>query len=96
MTWKFHVDDSTKGRNDIILGQYLLTELGLNLKLSEHVTKSGDGTFKGYTTHMVYLSMHIFNDLNTEKLHIKNNLPMINTKRYMIQNMYVLLQNDYI
>ena len=27
VTWKCHVDDSTKGRYDIILGIYLLTEL---------------------------------------------------------------------
>ena len=27
VTRKFHVDDSSKGRYDIILGQYLLTEL---------------------------------------------------------------------
>ena len=25
VTWKFHVDDSDKGRYDIILGRYLLT-----------------------------------------------------------------------
>ena len=27
MTWKFHVDDSAKGRYDMILGRDLLTEL---------------------------------------------------------------------
>ena len=37
VTWKFYVDDSNKCRYDMILGQDLLTELGLNLKLSEHV-----------------------------------------------------------
>ena len=34
---KYHVDDSVKGRYDIIIGQYILTELGLNLILYEHV-----------------------------------------------------------
>ena len=46
MTLKCHVDDSVKGRFDIILVQYLLTELGLNLKFSEHVIKADDGPFK--------------------------------------------------
>ena len=30
VTWKCHVDDSAKGRYDIISRRYLLTELGLN------------------------------------------------------------------
>ena len=37
MMWKFHVYDFAKGRYNIILGQYLLTELGINLKFSDHV-----------------------------------------------------------
>ena len=35
VTWKCHVDESAKGRYDIILGQDVLIELGLNLKLSK-------------------------------------------------------------
>ena len=27
VTWGFHVDDSTKGRYDMILGRYILIEL---------------------------------------------------------------------
>ena len=53
--WKCHVDDSTKGRYDIILGRNILTELGLNLKFIEHVIKADYGTFKGDTTPMVDL-----------------------------------------
>ena len=30
--WNFHVDDSSKGRYNMILGRDLLTSLGLNLK----------------------------------------------------------------
>ena len=33
MMWNLHVDDSTKGRYDMILGRDILTELGLHLKL---------------------------------------------------------------
>ena len=31
LMWKCHVDESAKGSYDMILGQYLLLELGLNL-----------------------------------------------------------------
>ena len=53
VTWKCHVDDSAKGRYDIILGWDLLTELVLNLKFSEHAMEADDGTFKGSTSPMV-------------------------------------------
>ena len=49
MTWECHVYDSAKGRYDIILGRDMLTELGLNLKFSQHVIKVDYGPFKGYT-----------------------------------------------
>ena len=68
MTWKFHVDDSFNGRYDMILGQYLLTELVLNLKHYKHVIEAGDGPFKGSTTPMVNLSTYIFKYLNTGKI----------------------------
>ena len=56
---KYHVDDSVKGRYDIIIGQYILTELGLNLILYEHVIEKYDGPFKGYA-YMVDLGTYIF------------------------------------
>ena len=37
VTWNCHVDESAKGKYNMILGRYLLTELLLNIKLSEHV-----------------------------------------------------------
>ena len=52
----------------MILGWYLLTELVLNLKLSEHIIKTDDGTFKGSKTTMVDLGSYIFKDLNTGKI----------------------------
>ena len=55
MTWKFHVDDSTKGRYGMILGRYLLTGLGLNLKFSNHKIEEDDCPLKGFTTPMVDL-----------------------------------------
>ena len=37
VTWNCNVDDSYKGRYDVILGRYLLSVLGLNLKFSYNV-----------------------------------------------------------
>ena len=65
MMCKCHVDDSTKGRYDMILGRYLLTQLVLNLKFSNHVTESDDGPFMRATTPMVDLGAYVFKDLNT-------------------------------
>ena len=42
-----------KGRYDMILGRDLLTELGLNLKLYEHVIKGDGGPFNRSTITMV-------------------------------------------
>ena len=62
------MDDYAKGRYDMTLGQYLLTELWLNLKLSEQVIEADDGTFKGYTIPLIYLGTYIFIYLNTGKI----------------------------
>ena len=64
MTGIFLVDDSSKVRHETILGRYLLTALELNLKLSHHVIKADDGTFKGLTEPMVDLGTHEFKYLN--------------------------------
>ena len=58
VTWKCHLDDSAKGRYDMILGRYLLTELGLNFKLSDHIIKADDGIFTEYTMPMVDLGTY--------------------------------------
>ena len=60
VTWTCHLDDSDKGRWDIILGTNILTELVLNLKLSEHVIEADGGPFKGSITPMIDLGMYIF------------------------------------
>ena len=63
--WNCDVDDSTRGRYDMILGRYLLTILGLNLKWSDHVIEAYDVTFKGYTAPMFDLGTYKFKDLTT-------------------------------
>ena len=65
MTWKCHADESTRGRYDMIIGRYLLIELGLNIKKSQHVIEAYDGPFIESTSHMVDLGAYIFKDLNT-------------------------------
>ena len=47
VTWKCHMDDSTKSRYDIILGRHLLTELVLNFKYSDHIIEADKGNLKG-------------------------------------------------
>ena len=66
--FNFHLDDPNKGRCGMILVIDLLTELWLNLKLSEHVIEADDGNFKGCITTMIDLSTYIFKYLNTEKI----------------------------
>ena len=68
VTWNFHVYDSAKGRYDMILGRYILTELGLVLNFSDHVIEADGGTFKESTTFMVDLGTYTFKDLNIGKI----------------------------
>ena len=51
--WKCHVNDSTNGRYDMILGRDLITTLGLDLKFSEKVIIGGGGPYGGCSTPMV-------------------------------------------
>ena len=62
------MDDSTKGRCDMILVWDLWIELGLNLKFYEHVIESDDGPFKGSTTPIANLGTYVFEYLNIEKI----------------------------
>ena len=62
------MNDSAKGRYNIILGIDILTQLVLNLKFSDTVIEAEDGHLKGSTTPMVDLCTYKFKDLNTEKI----------------------------
>ena len=68
VTWNFHVDDSSKGRYNIILGRDLLTLLGLNLKFSEHAIEADYGPLKGSSSPMVDLGMYELRNLNTGEI----------------------------
>ena len=56
VTWRYYVDESAKILYGMILGRYLLKQLVLNLKLSDHIIEAYYGSFKGYTTSMIDLS----------------------------------------
>ena len=68
MTWNCHVDNSAKGRFDMILGRDILRDLALNLKLSDHIIEADSVTFKGYTAPMVDLDTYEFKDLNPGRI----------------------------
>ena len=96
VTWKYNVDESTKGGKYFILGRDMLTKLGLNLKFSEHVIKADDGPFKGSTAPMVDLGAYIFKILNIGKLNLNNSLQTLMSKNYMSQNMCLMLKNNHL
>ena len=62
------MDDFAKGRYDMILGVYLITELGINSKISDHAIGADDGPFKGCTAPMVDLGTYEFKKKHTEKI----------------------------
>ena len=60
VTWNHHVDDSTNGIYDMILGRDIWTDLVLSLGLSKHVIEVDKGPFKGSTATMVNMGMYEF------------------------------------
>ena len=94
--WACHIYESTKGSHDMILGRDLLKYLGLNIKLSDHVTKSDYVTLKGSSTLMINLGTYEFIHLNIRQLHLNNSLQMLIQKKYMIQKKSILLLNYWV
>ena len=91
-----HVNESTKGRYEMILVRDLLTQLGSNLYLSEKFIEADDGHFKGSTTPIIDLGTYIFKDLHRYKITPEFFKLMLTLKNYLSQNMYVLLRNEYV
>ena len=50
------------------LGRDIITQLGLNLKVFEHIIEAYDGPFIGSTVTVVNLGAYTFEDLNTGKV----------------------------
>ena len=74
VTWKFQVGESTNSRYNMILGRYLLTALGLDLKFYENVIIGGELPYKGYSTSMVGVSNCDFKSRTDKPLNRKNTL----------------------
>ena len=53
VTWICHVDESTKGIYNMILGRDLITALGLDLKFSENAVIGGEVPYVGCLAPMV-------------------------------------------
>ena len=62
------MDDSARGRYDMILCRDLLTALWLNIKFPKNIIEADDGPFKGSTAPMVDLGVYIFKYLNIGKI----------------------------
>ena len=90
VTWKCHMGDSSNGRYNMILGRDLLTELGLNLKISNHSIKYHDRPSIGATAPTVDLGRYVFKDLNTGKIKLKESLTDAYSENYISENIYVL------
>ena len=67
VTWGCHVDGSAKIKYEMILGKNIFTALKLNIKFSDHVIESDDGTFKGLMAPIVDLGTYEFKALNIGK-----------------------------
>ena len=65
---KCHVAKSTNSRYGIIIGRYLLTALGLDLKFYENIILGGDGPYKGCSAPMVDVSTYDFKPLTENKV----------------------------
>ena len=65
----------------MILGGYILTAVGLNLKFSGPVMEYDDGPFKWYTAPMVDLGTYELKIKNHRKLHLNNHLPILKKKK---------------
>ena len=47
VSWKCHAGNKTNSRCNMILGRYLLTALGLDLKISAKLITGGEGPYEG-------------------------------------------------
>ena len=54
------MNEYSKGMYEVILDRDISTELGLNIKISEHVIEADDGPLIGATSPMVDLGVYVF------------------------------------
>ena len=63
VTWKCHIDNSTNGRYDMILGRDLITTLGLDIIFSEGVIICRKIPYKGFLAPLVDVSNYDFKSI---------------------------------
>ena len=63
MMWKFHLDDSTNGRYDMVLGRDLLTALRLDIKFSDNIIIGREVPYEGCSSSIVDVINHDFNSI---------------------------------
>ena len=68
VTWKCHVNESTNGRYDMILGRDLLTALVMDLKFSDNVIIGGEGPNKECLSTMVDISNYDFQSISDKTI----------------------------
>ena len=66
MTCKYHVDESTNSKYDMILGRDLLTALGLDLKVYDNTIIFGEGPYEGCSKPMVDISNYDLKSITNE------------------------------
>ena len=79
ISWKCHIDNYTSNRYDMILGRYLLTTLGLDLKFDENIVINVAVPYEGCLSPMVDISNCEFKPLTYK---------IVKLEEYFI-NMYV-------
>ena len=72
--WKFHVDESTQGRHNMIPGIYLLTDSVLDLKFYGWIIVGVKIWYEGCSSPMVDVSNYNYAPLTDKSLN-RNNLP---------------------
>ena len=96
VTCQFYLDDSAKGRYNMILGRALISELVLNFKFSYHIIKADYGPLKGLPyPWLVWVRMNLKSEIQV-KLHPYNHLPMLTSKKCIGWNMSVLPLKYYV
>ena len=63
VSWNCQVDNYTNSRYDMILGRYLLTAVGLDLKFPQNIVIGDEGPYNGCSRPMAEVRNHDFKNL---------------------------------
>ena len=80
----------------MILDEYLLTDLVLNLKLYDHIIEPNNGPLKGSTAPMADLGTYELKNYLQGRYHWNIHLQMIMHNEYVNQEKSALILNNYV